>query len=56
MEGKVNQYYFDKMKNSRIIITEEIYTRLIELTQLTRMKKEEQRCLLLGKEIKDNVV
>ena len=28
MEGKVNQYYFDKMKNSRIIITEEIYTML----------------------------
>ena len=56
MEGKVNQYYFDKMKNSRIIITEEIYTRLIELTQLKKKKKEEQMCLLLGKEIKDNVV
>ena len=44
------------MKNSKIIITEEIYTRLIELTQLTRRKKEEQKCILLGKEIKENVI
>ena len=56
MEGKVNQYYFDKKQNSKIIITEEIYKRLIELTQLTRIKKEEEMCLLLGKEMKNNVI
>lgn len=56
MEGKVNQYYFDERQNFKIVITEEIYARLIGLTQLTRVKKEEQMCLLLGKEMKNNVV
>ena len=54
MEGKVDQYGFPKMKNSQIIITEEVFRRLIKITQLSRSKKEEHMCLLYGADMNNN--
>lgn len=56
MEANVNQYYFNPMPHSRIVISEEIYKRLLSLVQTTRIKKEEQMCIMVGKEIEPNVM
>lgn len=56
MEANINQYYFNPMPNSRIVISEEIYKRLLVLIQTTRIKKEEQMCIMVGKEIEPNVM
>lgn len=54
--GNVNQYKYEALPNSKIIITEEIYRRLLSLTNFSSLRKEEHMCFLFGKEVRTNVI
>lgn len=54
--SNINQYKFEELPNSEIIITEPIYRRLLALTNITALRKEEHMCYLFGTEIKPNVI
>ena len=51
-----NQYKFDKLPNSQIIITEKLLERLSFLVGRTAWIASEHACYFYGKEIKENVV
>lgn len=52
----VNQYRFDKLPNSKIIITAELYERLLFLIGRTAWVPSEHMCIFYGKEIQENTV
>lgn len=54
--GNINQYKFAALPNSKIIITEEIYKRLLSLTNFSSLRREEHMCFLFGKEVRTNVI
>ena len=59
LNGATNQFNFPELPNSRIILSEEVYTRLsadINLCAFSGSKELEYGTFLYGKEIKPNVI
>ena len=59
LDGATNQFNFPELPNSRIILSEEVYTRLlgdINLCAFSGNKELEYGTFLYGKEIKPNVI
>lgn len=54
--SNVNQYTFEELPDSEIIITEPIYRRLLAITNMSGLNIEEHMCWLRGSEVKKNKI
>lgn len=49
--SNINQYKFDKLPNSEVFITQECYTRLMSILNISGFQIAEHKCILYGKVI-----
>jgi len=54
--GNINQYRFSKLPHSKIIITDNLYQRLLFLMGRSTWIASEHMCIFYGKEIEPNVI
>ena len=54
--SNVNQYAFEELTDSEIIITEPIYRRLLAITNMSGLNIEEHMCWLRGSKVKKNKI
>lgn len=54
--SNINQYMFEELQDSEIIITEPIYRRLLAIANMSGLNIEEHMCWLKGREVKKNKI